>query len=126
MKSSTLDRDSYITHKFRYLIIMLFFSFLFTYHHLSGKAVAEEPFYSIQLDTFNNLDNAERSVQYLKDNGLNAFHVSEEISGGKWFRVYIGEFDNEDSARKAGAELLEKGIISYFKPLEINRGENSK
>jgi cell division septation protein DedD len=50
-----------------------------------------------------------------------SYHLEEESSEDRWFRVYIGEFDNENNARKAGSELREKGIISYFKPIEINK-----
>lgn len=80
----------------------------------------------LHVASFKEEENAEQSVQFLTDNGLKAFHVAEEISGNRWFRVYIGNFDDEASARKAGSELLEKGIISYFKPIEINRGESSR
>ena len=40
---------------------------------------------------------------------------------GSWYRVYIGEFNNEAEARKKGMELLDRGLISYFKPIAIDR-----
>ena len=92
---------------------------------ISTKGDTKKSFF-LHVSSFKEEANAEQSVQVLTDNELKAFYVEEETSGNKWFRVYIGEFDDEESARKAGSELSEKGIISYFKPLEINRGESNK
>ena len=92
---------------------------------ISKKANDKNPFF-LHVASYKEEANAEQYVQFLADNGLKAFYVPEQISGVKWFRVYIGEFNDEESAKKAGAELLEKGIISYFKPLEINRGGNGR
>ena len=47
--------------------------------------------------------------------------MDEELAGGQWFRVYIGKYDTEKEARAAGEALKEKGLVSYFKPLEIDR-----
>ncbi|MBW2610178.1 MAG: SPOR domain-containing protein [Deltaproteobacteria bacterium] len=76
--------------------------------------------YFLHVSSFKEKINAEKTVDRLKKNGHKAFIVSETISGESWFRVYIGEFDDEKSARRIGSELKGKGTISYFKPLEIN------
>ena len=78
-------------------------------------------FFFLHVNSFKNKINAEKDVQRLKTYGHKAFLVSEEVSGESWFRVYIGSFDNEKIARKVGSELRGKGIISYFKPIEINK-----
>jgi len=69
---------------------------------------------------------AEKKVVILKEYDYKAFFVYENIKGKMWYRVYIGEFKDEKEARKTGAELLEKGVISYFKPLAIDREKRDK
>ena len=65
--------------------------------------------------------NAEEEVQRLTKYAYKPFILAEEVSGKTWFRVYIGNFGDEQEARKVGSELKEKGIISYFKLREVNR-----
>lgn len=74
----------------------------------------------IHVSSFREKDNALRYVATLEQHGLKAFMVKESISGKIWFRVYIGDYENENSARRTGAELVRKGIITYFKPVKIN------
>ncbi len=64
---------------------------------------------------------AEQEAKALEESGYKAFFVEEGAQGDKWFRVYIGEFDSEKAARKEGSKLKKKGLISYFKPIEIDR-----
>jgi len=64
---------------------------------------------------------AENEVQKLKKYGYNAFTILQDVDGVSWFRVYTGEFDSEDKARKLGSELKEKGLSSYFKPISIDK-----
>ncbi len=63
--------------------------------------------------------NAEEEVRRLEKYGYSAFYQEKEVLGQRWFRVYIGDFKDEQEARKVGSELKEKGIISYFKPRKI-------
>ena len=79
-----------------------------------------ENVYFIHVSSFREKDNALQYVATLEQHGLKAFMVKENISGKIWFRVYIGDYENENSARKMGAELARKGIITYFKPIKIN------
>ena len=62
-----------------------------------------------------------KNVDILKKYGHKAFLVAEDVGGETWFRVYIGDFNNEKAALNVGAELQEEGIISYFKPVEIHK-----
>ncbi len=84
------------------------------------KRKQHKRFFFLHVSSFKEKNNAEQEVQTLNEQGLKSFFVEENISGANWFRVYIGEFDDEKAARKAGSELLKKGIISYFKPIEID------
>ncbi len=41
--------------------------------------------------------------------GYDAFQEYERVEGkGKWYRVYVGTFHNEQEARKIASELKEK------------------
>jgi cell division septation protein DedD len=68
--------------------------------------------------------NAQRVVASLKESGYKAFYVPEKEPSVIWFRVFIGDFRSESQAREKGMELLEKGIITYFKPIAIDPQEN--
>lgn len=76
----------------------------------------------LHIGSFKEKGNAEGIVQNLIKHGYKAFSVEEEVSGEKWVRVYIGEFTDEKDARKAGAQLKEKGLITYFKTITFNKG----
>ncbi|MBW1766700.1 MAG: SPOR domain-containing protein [Deltaproteobacteria bacterium] len=75
----------------------------------------------LHVNSFKEKPNAEKKVKELEKHGYKAFLLAEEISGENWFRVYIGEYDNEKGARKIGLELKKRGIISYFKPIAIDK-----
>jgi tetratricopeptide (TPR) repeat protein len=59
---------------------------------------------------------AEDEVHRIEKHGFKAFYMEEEVSGKRWFRVYIGTFPDEQQARQIGAELNIRGIISFFRP----------
>jgi hypothetical protein len=67
--------------------------------------------------------NALRAVAMLKESGYKAIYVPEKDATVTWYRVYIGDFRSEAQAREKGMELLEKGIITYFKPVAITPEE---
>ncbi|MBN1906682.1 MAG: SPOR domain-containing protein [Deltaproteobacteria bacterium] len=68
--------------------------------------------------------NAQRAVASLKGSGYKAFLVPEKEPSVTWYRVYIGDFRSEVQAREKGMELLDKEIITYFKPVSIDPQEN--
>ncbi|MFC1821388.1 SPOR domain-containing protein [Thermodesulfobacteriota bacterium] len=84
--------------------------------HLKKSAV-----YYLHVSSFQARENAEKKVQVLKEKEHKAFLVKEKVGETSWFRVYIGEFSDEGQARKVGAELKRGGVISYFKPIMIDR-----
>ena len=65
--------------------------------------------------------NAEEAVARLKKAGYKAFYVYDKDPADSWYRVYIGEFKDEAEAREKGEELIKNGIITYFKPIIIDR-----
>jgi cell division septation protein DedD len=81
----------------------------------------ENKIYSLHVASYKDSVHADEDVRRLTEYGLKAISVNTEISGEQWFRVYIGEFSNEKEAREKGAELRDKGTISYFKPFLIDK-----
>lgn len=75
----------------------------------------------LHVSSFREKSNADSLANRLIAQGQKAFHVAETISGERWFRVYIGEFGSEEEARNAGKDLREKGVIEYFKAIEIDQ-----
>lgn len=93
--------------------------------HESGKVEKESggKVYFIHISSNKNKSNAEEAVARLKKLGYDAFYVLEKGPSETWYRVYIGKFRSEAEARDTGMELLDKGIISYFKPIVIDPGK---
>jgi len=86
------------------------------------SARAEESIYVIHVSSFRSGKSAEIEVSNLKKRGVQAFYRYESVKGkGKWFRIYIGTFENRQEALEKGAELLRKGIISYYKSRRVDR-----
>jgi cell division septation protein DedD len=72
--------------------------------------------------SFQSQENADKATDRLKEEGYKAFSVREEIRAKTWYRVYVGEFSSESSARRAGSAMKQRGLIPYFKPLSIHPG----
>ena len=77
--------------------------------------------YFIHISSNKDEANAVENVTRLKEYGYKAFYALEKDSSGTWYRVYIGGFKDEAEARKKGMELLDSGLITYFKPIVIDR-----
>lgn len=76
--------------------------------------------YFLHVSSYKHKENTEEQVQKLKEHVPQVVTILEDVQGESWFRVYMGEFENENTARKFGAKLKEKGLISYFKPVSID------
>jgi len=77
--------------------------------------------YLLHVCSFKEEENAAKKVRMLEEVGQKAFLVEEELSGGVWYRVYIGKYETEKAARAAGDSLKRTGHIKYFKPVKISR-----
>jgi len=73
--------------------------------------------YLLHVSSLKQKKNAEKTVQMLQTYGDRSFFIAQEVLGESWFRVYIGEFDDESKARALGKRLLNKRLISYYKPI---------
>lgn len=77
--------------------------------------------YLLHVSSFKEREHAVEEAGKLQKGGQKAFYVEEDLASGHWFRVYIGKYESEKAAREAGERLEKEGLISYFKPLKIDR-----
>jgi cell division septation protein DedD len=76
---------------------------------------AEQPYFSLHIGSFRDLENARAVAKRLSERGLNVFWKKVAIPGkGEWFRVYVGKHKTRDEALVSGKELKAKGIIEDF------------
>ena len=77
--------------------------------------------YLLHVSSFKERAHAVEEAGKLQKAGQKAFYVEEDLASGHWFRVYIGKYASEKEARAAGERLRQDGLVSYFKPLKIDR-----
>lgn len=82
-----------------------------------GDCAFGSKIYLLHVSSLKQKRNAEKTVQMLKVYNNRSIYVAQEVLGESWFRVYVGEFDDENKARKLGKRLQKKGLISYYKPI---------
>ena len=58
--------------------------------------------FAVQVSSFRNEKMARELKTKLKDKGFDSFLMETELpnQGGKWFRVFLGKYNNEELARK--------------------------
>jgi cell division septation protein DedD len=79
----------------------------------------EKKIYCLNVASYKDSVLADEEVRRLTELGLKAVSKNTEVSGEQWVLVYVGEFSDEKEAGEKGAELIQKGVISYFKPMLI-------
>ncbi len=84
-------------------------------------AKQEDVVYLLHVSSYRTMEAAAKEAKELEKAGQKAFYVEEDLAGGRWFRVYLGKWETEKEARAAGTALKERGTITYFKPLKIDR-----
>ena len=92
--------------------VLLFLPFICTG---AGTAdCAERVYYSIHVQSFSDLTNANRYVNGLKNKGKIVFWKKAEVPGkGDFFRVYLGKYKTEVEALEVWEKLKEEGAVSY-------------
>lgn len=74
----------------------------------------EEIYYSIHVQSFKDLTNANRYVNSLKNKGKIVFWKKAEVPGrGNFFRVYLGKYKTKAEALEVWEKLKEEGAVSY-------------
>lgn len=85
------------------------------------SAEEEKSLYIIHVSSLKSKKAAEVEMSKFLEQDLQAFYRYEAVEGkGNWYRVFIGTFNTRQEAKEKGAELVEKGIISYAAPRKVN------
>jgi len=72
-----------------------------------------DPF-TLQVAAYLKTEHAEKYVQHLKQQGLDAYWTVAQDAKRKWYQVRVSHFADKDSARAYGDTLKSKGIIDDF------------
>jgi cell division protein FtsN len=71
--------------------------------------------YTLQVGSYPSLREAEPELLKLNENGLRAEVREVELTGkGKWFRLFVGQFDTIKDAEKAGKSFKKERRIADF------------
>lgn len=86
--------------------------------HPATTAVSERPVasrYTLQVGSYPSLREAEPELLKLNENGLRAEVREVELAGkGKWFRLFVGQFESAKDAEKAGKSFKKERRIAEF------------
>jgi cell division protein FtsN len=79
------------------------------------SSAARSSRFTLQVGSYPSLREAEPELLKLNENGLRAEVREVEITGkGKWFRLFVGQFDSVKDAEKAGKDFKKERRISDF------------
>lgn len=91
------------------------FFFVISVVLIAAAAGAERYFYSIHLDSFRTLENANRKVNSLKNKGKLVFWMATDIPGeGKFYKLYLGKYENRDAAIAYWEKLKKSEDVTHF------------
>jgi cell division protein FtsN len=83
--------------------------------------------YTLQVGSYPSLHDAEPVLLKLNENGLRAEVREVELAGkGKWFRLFVGEFDTVKDAEKAGKSFKKERRIAEFVVVRAPKASTSK
>lgn len=74
----------------------------------------EKPLYEVVAGSFLNFKNANKRVQFLQQQQIDAFTIKTKISGETYYRVYAGAFRNRRMAEKRVDELKKMKLCEAF------------
>lgn len=99
----------------RALLFLFPFLFPIIFFGVSDGFCEDRIYYSIHLESFKNIKNANSYVNALKNKGKLLFWKKTDIPGkGLFYRVYIGKYDNQSEAVEFWKKLKEEAAVSYF------------
>src|SRR5262245_20739721 len=83
---------------------------------LFGLAGAQGALFTVQIKASPSRAEAEEEVRQLKvKNNISAYIVKSEVPcKGVFYRVRAGVFSNRDDAKRFGANLQQRGVVSEF------------
>jgi sporulation related protein len=82
---------------------------------LFGLAGAQGAIFTVQIKASPNRAEAEEEVRQLKAKSISAYIVKSDVPGkGVFYRVRAGVFSNREDAKRYGANLQQRGLVSEF------------
>ena len=78
------------------------------------QVVAVTDPFTLQVAAYLKTEHAEKYVQQLKTQGLDAYWTVAQGAKRKWYQVRLSHFADKDSARAYGEDLKAKGIIDDY------------
>ena len=69
-----------------------------------------EPYFAVQISSFRNENSANKLIMKLRKKGFDSFLMETELPnhGGKWFRVFLDKYSEEDLAYKAAERVRQQ------------------
>ncbi len=75
----------------------------------------ERVYYSIHFASFKNLRNANKKVNAVKKKGKLVFWKDTNVPGkGRFYRLYLGKYENRTEASEFWKKLRKEGVVSYY------------
>ena len=82
---------------------------------LFGLAGAQDATYTVQFKASPTRAEAEAEVRQLRAKNIPAYIVKSDVPGkGVFYRIRAGVFPNRDDAKRFGADLQQRGVVSEF------------
>ncbi|HZF37796.1 MAG TPA: SPOR domain-containing protein [Blastocatellia bacterium] len=82
---------------------------------LFGLAGAQSATYTVQFKASPNREEADEEIRQLKAKNISAYIVKSVVPGkGVFYRVRAGVFSNQSDAKRFGANLQQRGLVSDF------------
>ncbi|MBN1626886.1 MAG: DUF1566 domain-containing protein [Deltaproteobacteria bacterium] len=107
-------KASFFVSKFFIISRLPFILFLILIWVETGECT-ELGYYSIHLASFKELRNANNFVNSLANKGKILFWKKTDVPGkGEYYRVYLGKYQDRDSAVEFWKKLKEEGGVNYF------------
>lgn len=109
------------------LFLLVFPLWTVTDYQSHAWAAASDSFYSVQIASFKDAENARGVVQDLKAQGRDVFYVKTKVEGvGERFRVYTGKYGTRNAALKAAETLKQDKVIDTYVLQKVNPADVSE
>jgi len=78
--------------------------------NLIPSAMPQKEYYTVQVGSFRNKENAEKRIEELKAKGFDARIIEAVVMDKTYYRVWVGEFETMEQAKSLVAKLDSLGI----------------
>jgi len=78
--------------------------------NLIPSGMPQKEYYTVQVGSFRNKENAEKRIEELKTKGFDARIVEAVVMEKMYYRVWVGEFETMEQAKSLATKLDSLGI----------------